>query len=631
MIRQPVSAAWFLLFCFWAHFSYAQDCTLVYGVYNGYKPFEWVENNIPKGINVELFEAIAQEAGCEYTLMSRPWPQMMELLRNGEVSVVSASMTTTRMEHFIQLPPAFVQYRLFIGRKGSGFISNINELSGKTILVLSSSVAHENLLRTNPGIQLQLHNSEREALQALSAGEGDYAIIDETSNITNEYGYTNLTIVSEPLFPTLYGFMLRQNNPHFARLSEAADRLKESGEYYAIISEAKNYKYSALFRTFVVSFGILAALFIFFWNRSLRFRIQQKTKGLNQEIARRTTTENALLAAKQEYEELASILQTILQRVPLLVYIIDRQANILWHCKKEKTDFSPASAKDNITDLEQDFISREFILEGDYAGLWKILAFSFPYQKQDAILLFVDDITENVRLRHELFMTSRYSALGEMAAIVAHEINNPIGCILHNFDFLWQCIPEQTDADQAKDISEAGGAIVNSLNRMKSMVDELRGYTTRQIKEYKDVDLRECIRSAVGITRFMINKYTGNFTLTLDLEAKVYGNYGHIEQMIINLLQNACHALTDKSQAIECSIERAGRHVKVLLSDQGIGMDASVLKNACNPYFTTRKESGGTGLGLSLTSRLIKEHGGYMEITSTPGKGTGIALFFPAL
>ncbi|WP_431225691.1 sensor histidine kinase [Serratia sp. L9] len=311
------------------------------------------------------------------------------------------------------------------------------------------------------------------------------------------------------------------------------------------------------------------------------------------------------------------------------MFIVDRQCNVRWCSREGNSGFSPHIAVDHISRLKDGFNNIEFSLEGEDNTLWKVLAINFPYEGQNDILLFVDDITENVRLRDELFMTSRYSALGEMASVVAHEINNPIGCILHNFDYLQRCIPDQTNTEDAEEILLAKEAVTKSLIRMKSMVDELRGYTMRQSEDYSQVDLAECMKSAVSITRFLIRKHTHNFIFEAASETPVFGNYGQIEQMIINILQNACYALTNKSQAISFSLEKTTGYAKVVLRDQGIGMDEQVLKNVCNPYFTTRQERGGTGLGLSLTSRLIKEHGGYMEIKSVPNNGTTVSLFFP--
>lgn len=609
----------------------AEECKLTYGIYNDYRPFEWMENEEPHGINVELFKAIAREANCAYDIVSLPWPTMVRMLEHNELSVLSASITPSRLEHFLQLPPDFVQYRILVGRKGSSFINNIDALTGKVVLVLESSVASESLSNAVPGSILKFFDSERSALRALSEGVGDFALIDDTSDISGQGGFANLTVVSQPMFPTLYGFMLRKDNPYFSRLNEAAERLKYTGEYYTVIKRSKSYQDTFLLRVAVAGMGVLGLLLllIFLWNKSLHLKVRQKTTGLNEAIARHVETEKELRVKTAENETLLLLLQTILNSIPVLVYIVDKKGAVLWHNKRDKQHFNMMTIQEDLSTLTDQFGSAEFSTQDEDDNMWKILALEFQFTGQSAILLFITNITENVRLRDELFMTSRYSALGEMAALAAHEINNPVGSILHNFDFIWNHTAKIGDIELDSDMQDARNAVMTALGKIGAIIEELRGYGLRQKKEYELVDLRECVKSAVSITRFLINKCTRNFTMSFTGEFLTYGNYGQIEQMIINVLQNSCYALTDKSQAIHCSLYSDDRYICIMLSDDGVGMDENILRNACKPYFSTREDRGGTGLGLSLTSRLIKEHGGYMELKSLPGQGTHVFLYFP--
>lgn len=611
----------------------ADDCRLTYGIYDDYMPYEWLENGNPRGINVDLFKALAREAQCSYEIVAQPWPKMLDMLAAGELSMLSASLTPERLERFMQLPPDFVQYRVLIGRKGSPFISDLEKLNGKMVLVLDKSVAHESIVKAVPDVRLRLYESELGALRALLSGQGDYAMIDDTAIVAGEKLISGLTVSSQPMFPTLYGFMLRKDDPMYARLNAAAERLKDSGAYYSTILWGKNYKSVYLFRLSLAAFGVLGLLlfFIFVWNKSLQVKVRQKTKGLNEEIARHVQTEKALRAKTGENENLLALLQAILRSIPELVYIVDQQAKVLWHNRSDKSKFEVTLIREDLAGLGDEFKSEEFSANDALGNVWKILALDFIYDGEKSVLLFVSDITENLRLRDELFMTSRYSALGEMAALVAHEINNPLGCIMHNFDFLWQQIPEQGEADLNDDVEAARDSLLAALNRIKRMIDDLRGYTMRQTKEYESVDLRECVKSAVGITGFLINRCTGNFMLRAEQSAFTHGNYGQIEQMIINVLQNACYALTHKFQSITCTVDSIPGYSRVIIAYEGVGMDENALKNACKPYFTTRRDSGGTGLGLSMISRLIKEHGGFMDICSEPGCGTKVTLNFPEI
>jgi polar amino acid transport system substrate-binding protein len=112
----------------------------------------------------------------------------------------------------------------------------------------------------------------------------------------------------------------------------------------------------------------------------------------------------------------------------------------------------------------------------------------------------------------------------------------------------------------------------------------------------------------------------------------VRGNYHQVEQVVINLVTNACQALPahDRSVAIETGIEAGGEWVILRVIDEGIGIPAENLTRVIDPFFTTRRQAGGSGLGLSVSSRIVQNHGGTMSFTSTVDKGTLVTVRFPA-
>ncbi|MCD8497703.1 MAG: HAMP domain-containing histidine kinase, partial [Alphaproteobacteria bacterium] len=103
----------------------------------------------------------------------------------------------------------------------------------------------------------------------------------------------------------------------------------------------------------------------------------------------------------------------------------------------------------------------------------------------------------------------------------------------------------------------------------------------------------------------------------------------HIEQIIVNLIQNACYVLTDNSQAITCCLSESedGKYVVFSIEDEGCGMSPAVKKKAFEAFYTTRKN--GTGLGLSIVAGIVKEHRGHYVVDSVEGEGTCIRIFFP--
>lgn len=148
------------------------------------------------------------------------------------------------------------------------------------------------------------------------------------------------------------------------------------------------------------------------------------------------------------------------------------------------------------------------------------------------------------------------------------------------------------------------------------------------------VDLNKVIEASTTILANMIKKATVDFKVHLapDLP-KVRGDFQELEQVVINLLTNACQALTDKHQPIEIDTAFNSEEKVVTLSvcDKGKGISADILPRIFDPFFTTKRDSGGTGLGLAISYSIVNDHNGTLSVDSRPGHGTTFVLRLPAL
>ena len=143
-------------------------------------------------------------------------------------------------------------------------------------------------------------------------------------------------------------------------------------------------------------------------------------------------------------------------------------------------------------------------------------------------------------------------------------------------------------------------------------------------------------QGAMGLTLEKVTLDGTSVRFEVDLAPglpRVRGNAQRIEQVIVNLLLNACEALPDPGRAVRLSTRRdaARRAVVVEMRDEGVGIPPEHLPRLADPFFTTKRESGGTGLGLSVSAGIVKEHGGTLEFRSVPGAGTTASLVLPEL
>ncbi len=148
------------------------------------------------------------------------------------------------------------------------------------------------------------------------------------------------------------------------------------------------------------------------------------------------------------------------------------------------------------------------------------------------------------------------------------------------------------------------------------------------------VDINKVVEMAVLITGNLIKKSTNNFNVEYGKDIPlIKGNAQQLEQVVINLINNACQSLNNPSAGITVSTyyNKTRNKVRIKVDDQGIGIKAGDLKYIMDPFFTTKREMGGTGLGLSVSYSIVKSHGGLLILNSKPEKGTTARASFPPL
>ncbi len=268
------------------------------------------------------------------------------------------------------------------------------------------------------------------------------------------------------------------------------------------------------------------------------------------------------------------------------------------------------------------------------------------------LIIIIEDISEKQRLRRQADQASRLASLGELAAGVAHEINNPNGLILLNLptlrDFVMDVICHQEQqrpllpdqplagllpAQLADSIPRLLLDMEDGARRIKQIVEDLKDFSRQPVDgQLESFDLNRAAKTALRLTGNNLKKATSRLRAEFaeDLPL-VQGSSPRIEQVIVNLLINACESLTDQEQAIQVQTEFDPQKKEVCLTvhDQGRGIPAEQLQHITDPFFTTRRHNGGTGLGLSVSARIVKEHGGRLDFSSTPGKGTRVRMFLP--
>jgi polar amino acid transport system substrate-binding protein len=246
------------------------------------------------------------------------------------------------------------------------------------------------------------------------------------------------------------------------------------------------------------------------------------------------------------------------------------------------------------------------------------------------------------------------AALGVLVSGVAHEINNPNGQILLNMPVLKDVYLDAREALERHWRENPGFTLgglpyeamreelpgmldemLEGARRIKRIVEDLKDFARREdTPRHEPVDLGAVVGAALRLVDASIHKATRRLEVSLAPELpRVLGNAQRIEQVVVNLVLNACQALPDPDRAVRVSTRLApgGGAVQLAVEDEGVGIPPEHLPRLTDPFFTTKRDSGGTGLGLSVSDGIVKEHGGSLSFRSTPGAGTTVVLTLPAL
>jgi two-component system NtrC family sensor kinase len=244
----------------------------------------------------------------------------------------------------------------------------------------------------------------------------------------------------------------------------------------------------------------------------------------------------------------------------------------------------------------------------------------------------VDIQRESDRTRAQLEHASKLASVGELAAGIAHEINNPLAVINEEAGLLKDLMdPALSEPVDCKTLIPYLDSIQESVFRCRDVTHKLLTFVRRSDVEMQQHDVSEIIDAVVdGIL--------GRGLELSDIEVvrdyahdlpKIVTDRNQVQQVILNLLNNAVDALQDKPGKITISTRREGKWLRVAITDTGIGMTQDQLGKIFLPFYTTKDVGKGTGLGLSVSYGIIKDFGGEIGVESTPGVGSTFTVSLP--
>jgi two-component system NtrC family sensor kinase len=272
-----------------------------------------------------------------------------------------------------------------------------------------------------------------------------------------------------------------------------------------------------------------------------------------------------------------------------------------------------------------DRVERVFRLPDGRPQPVELSVYAVPGDDGEAALLLAlfEDTTEERRMQQQLVQSGKLAAIGELAAGVAHEINNPLFAILGLTEFLLKEAEPGSKGLQRLELIQQTGL------EIKEIVRALLDFARENAEERHVVPLEEVVQATVDLVR-RTNAHKGVELLdSYDASAApVTASPNQLKQIFLNLIANARQAMPNGG-VVRVEVRRDGDWVLATVGDDGPGIEPAVIERIFEPFFTTKRLTGGTGLGLSVSLGIAEAHGGSLTASSDPGRGATFTLRLP--
>ena len=277
---------------------------------------------------------------------------------------------------------------------------------------------------------------------------------------------------------------------------------------------------------------------------------------------------------------------------------------------------------------------------GGQERLLEINAVRIEWQHTPAILCFVRDITEIKKMEQQLLQSQKMQAIGTLAGGIAHDFNNILAAMLGYTELCQMALP--TDSKPVKHLQR----VLQAGQRARDLVNQILAFSRQKDTDQKPVQFNLVVKETLKLLRASI-------PATIEFQEHIDTNTGivladptRLHQIVMNLCSNAAHAMQETGGNLEVrltnyTIENGdtpelpdltpGVYIRLTVSDNGRGMDADTVKRIFDPYFTTKKQGEGTGLGLSVVHGIVAGMQGAIKVYSEPGEGTTFQVYLPRI